>query len=100
MPDEKKRTNWKKTAVEEMDKRRDLLLEHSQLQEAYKQLEAAHKELKAKGLGPRDAVKLRRYQHLISRLVNLPVAKEARVTMDKVIDEELKHIKKEIWGDQ
>lgn len=58
-----------------------------QLQERVEELERMYSDLKAKGLGERHAVKLRRLEHLHSRLMNMHVCDGCKPALDSLLED-------------
>ena len=84
------KVNWKKTAAQLKSKLDDL-------EEQHRLLKLEHNDLETKGLGNREAIKLRRLEHLLARVVNIPLSESSRRSLDELIHDETSHIKDLVW---
>jgi hypothetical protein len=95
----KPRTNWKSKANKLQRELDDKTGKLERIQEKHQELWDAFNSLRVKGLSEREAIRLRRYEHLISRLVNLPLPdQKSRDRLTEVIEDELKYMKDLVWA--
>lgn len=83
----KPRTNWKKTAQRLEEELEIAKLRHQELMGELTELK-----LSAPSLAEREAIKLRRLEHIMYRVLNAPLCTDCKPWLDNLIEQEIQYV--------